>query len=50
MGHIQHSSIYCQMRVGSYVYILSCLAPKAAASRGLKAGNAYSLREAPGRI
>jgi hypothetical protein len=34
MGWIPHSSTYCQMRVGSYCYILLCQALKATASQG----------------
>jgi hypothetical protein len=50
MGWIQHSSIYCQMRVGSYGYVPLCPVPKVAAPQGPRAGNAYPLREAPGRV
>jgi hypothetical protein len=48
MGWIPHLSPYYQMHVGSYDYIPSCQMPKATASRGLGAGNAYLLREALG--
>jgi hypothetical protein len=36
MGWIPHSSTYCQMHVGSYNYVPSCLTPKATAFRGLE--------------
>jgi hypothetical protein len=48
MGWIQYSSIYCQMRVGSYGYVPSCQASMVTASRGLGSAMLILLREALG--
>jgi hypothetical protein len=41
MEHIQYSSTYCQVHVGSCSRVLSCQAISATASRGPDAGSAY---------
>jgi hypothetical protein len=50
MGRYLHSSTRCQTHVGSCGHVPLCQAPKAIASRGLGAGNAYPPLEAPERV
>jgi hypothetical protein len=48
MGWIPHSSTYYQTQLGSYCYIPSCHATKAATSQGSERAMFIRCRDAPG--